>query len=333
VSDNIAQTLPAQQQPGTTLGKLISANHKAIASVLPKHLTPDRLARLALSEVNRNPGLAKADAASFIGALIQSAQLGLEPGAAGLGYLIPRFNKNTNKTEVQFQAGYKGLMMLARNSGEVGSIMAEVVCEGDEFSYMLGTAPHLRHKPATSGRGKVTHIYAVAHLFKSDDWQFSVMTTEEVDNVKARSGAQGFSPWKTDWDEMAKKTVIRRLCKYLPMSVEVMSHLGREEAAEAGVGPGSVAFVPEGMVDLPKERPTSLGGRMAAAQDADFEPVSAGGDDWDLMEGPELYAALEPLVASRMKWKRALADLSARADVPGMRALAREVATASGGVS
>lgn len=280
--------VPARQtvEPTTTLGQLIAQNQKAIASVLPKHVTPERIARLALAEGRRNPKLLEADAGTFIGALIQAASLGLEPGAAGMCYLIPRYNKYTRLNEVQMQIGYKGLMKLARNSGEVGSIMAELVCDGDEFAYMLGTAPFLKHRPSTdSDRGQPTHVYAVAHLHKSDDWQFAVMTVAEVEGIRGRANEQGFSPWKTDWDEMAKKTVIRRLCKYLPMSVEIMGAIGHEEAAETGNDVGSVAFVPDGFdaTSKPaangKPRKPGLADRMAGnagIEDAEFHDVPGG---------------------------------------------------------
>lgn len=321
-----SENLPAEA--GFSLGQLIKANHKAIASVLPKHVTPERMARLALAEARRNPQLLEADAGTFIGALIQASSLGLEPGPAGLGYLIPRFNKHTRLLEVQFQAGYKGLMKLARNSGEVGSIMAEVVCEGDLFEYMLGTNPFLKHKPALSGRGPVTHVYAVAHLHNSDDWQFTVMTTDEVEKVRDRAKATGFSPWQTDWEEMAKKTVLRRLMKYMPFSAEVMGAIGAEEAAEAGAGPGSVAFVPEGM-DMSAGKKQARGGglasKMAGVDEAEYEEVPQEQDDWSLMDGPQLYSALQDRADTRVRWKRALADLSARNDVDGMRKLAREM--------
>lgn len=321
------QTLPAKGEAGFTLGKLIQNNTKAIAAVLPKHVTPERMARMALAEARRNPKLLEADAGTFIGALIQAASLGLEPGPAGLGYLIPRWNKHTRLLEVQFQAGYKGLMQLARNSGQVGSFMAEVVRVGDEFSFALGTSPHLTHRPAMGERGPVTHVYAVAHLHKSDDWQFGVMTRDEIEAVQVRARAEGFSPWQSDWEEMAKKTVIRRLCKYLPMSAEVMAQLSSEESNEVGAGPGSVAWVPDGLdLGAPAAAPANLAGKMAQAEDASFEDVPDADrepDDWDVMDFPQLKTLLEEKASKRLPWRRAYADCVARGDEVGLRALAR----------
>ena len=322
-----------RSEPGTTLGQLITRNSKAIASVLPKHVTPERIARMALAEARRNPKLLEADAGTFIGALIQAASLGLEPGPAGLSYLVPRWNKHTGVLEVQFQAGYKGLMQLARNSGQVGSFMAEVVRTGDEFSFALGTAPHLTHRPAMGERGEVTHVYAVAHLHRSDDWQFVVMTKSEVEAVRRRSQAQGFSPWSTDWDEMAKKTAIRRLCKYLPMSAEMLALIAQEEALEAGQGMGSLAYVPDGL-ELPSVSPSTgapLAARMAQAEDASVEPAGAQGapegDDWDLLGLDDLVVALEEPASKSQRWKKAYNDCVARGDVEGLRELARAIHT------
>ena len=164
---------------------------------------------------------------------ITATQLGLEPGVAGMGELIPF--KTKQGWVCQFMPGYKGLMDLARRSGQVGAINAECVHENDRFSYSLGTNPHIEHVPAGGDRGKVTHVYAAAHLVATNEWQFKVLTREDVEMVRKGSRSGNVGPWQSHWDEMAKKTAIRALCKLLPASIEVQKAVALDEMADAGV--------------------------------------------------------------------------------------------------
>lgn len=189
------------------------------AMALPKHLSAERFARIALTEVRKNPDLAKCSPASFLGALVQSAQLGLEPGS-GLGhaYLIPFRNNKTGETDCTFMLGYKGLLELARRSGQLKRISAACVYQGDEFDYSLGTSEYIRHKPCGESRAvAVTHAYAVAE-FKDGGMQIEIMTRQQIDAIKNR-GRQN-KVWDSDFSEMARKTVLRRICKFLPLSSE-----------------------------------------------------------------------------------------------------------------
>ncbi|AWM79684.1 recombination protein RecT [Gammaproteobacteria bacterium ESL0073] len=226
-------------KPKTLKDLLAQANVQSqIAKAVPKHITPDRLARVAMTELNRVPALRECDPASFIGAVLQCAQLGLEP-SLGLGqaYLLPFKNKNKGITECQFIIGYRGMIDLARRSGQMVSLSAYAVYEYDEFDYELGLHPNLTHKPSQEAdRGKLTFVYAVANL-KDGGVQFEVMSRAQIDAIRAQSkaGKTDYSPWATHYEEMAKKTVIRRLFKYLPVSVEMSKAVGYDELAEAGV--------------------------------------------------------------------------------------------------
>ncbi len=205
---------------------------KELAKALPEHLNVQRFARIALTEVRKNPELAKCSAASFMGALVQSAQLGLEPGS-GLGhaYLIPFFNKKTGEHECTFIPGYKGLLTLARRSGEIKRISAACVFEGDMFDYSLGSEEYIKHKPCGETRAAaVTHVYGVCE-FKDGGLQMEVMTRQQIDAIKTR-GRQN-NVWNSDYTEMARKTVLRRLCKYLPLSPELADALRADGDAEA----------------------------------------------------------------------------------------------------
>jgi recombination protein RecT len=204
---------------------------------LPRHITPDRMIRLAMTTVQRTPELLECEPRSLAGALLQASQLGLEPdGVLGQAYLVPFRNNKTGKREVQFIAGYKGLVSLARRSGEVSSIDARVVREGDRFAYSFGLSPTLTHSPAEApaATAPITHAYAVIKL-KDGGHQFDVMTKAEIDAIRAQSRAGQSGPWVTHEAEMAKKTVLRRALKLAPMSVEAHRAVALDELAEDGV--------------------------------------------------------------------------------------------------
>jgi recombination protein RecT len=204
------------QEAQHILGKMQSEIQRA----LPKHLSGDRFARIALTQIRSNPSLLNALAtpegkASLLGALMQAAQLGLEPGVMGGCYLIP-YGK-----QVQFQLGYRGMIDLARRSGHVKTIYAMDVREADEFSLTFGVDGGLRHAPCLKGeRGAVMGYYAFAEL-EGGAYQYTYMTHAEVDRIRKTYSKGTSGPWFTEFDEMAKKTVIKRLFKMLPVSIEI----------------------------------------------------------------------------------------------------------------
>jgi recombination protein RecT len=232
------------QRPQTIAGLMADPKIKAqMALALPKHMTSDRLARIALTEIRKVPTLAKCDQTSFLGAIMQCAQLGLEPGGAlGHAYLLPFENRKKGITEVQFIVGYRGMIDLARRSGQIVSLTARTVHENDEFSYQYGLSEDLKHVPATGERGALQYVYAVAKL-KDGGVQFEVMSRSDIDKVRAQSKAGNYGPWQTHYDEMAKKTVIRRLFKYLPVSIELATAVTMDEKADAGLGQDNSAIL------------------------------------------------------------------------------------------
>jgi len=242
----------SQEKPATLAGLLSDPKVKAqMALALPKHMTADRLARIATTEIRKVPKLAACDQTSFLGAIMQCAQLGLEPGGAlGHAYLIP-FDKRqkvngrweTVGTEAQLIIGYRGMIDLARRSGQILSISARTVHVNDKFSYAYGLEETLDHVPSESGdRGELTHVYAVARL-KDGGVQFEVMSRADVEKVRALSKAGSSGPWVDHFDEMAKKTVIRRLFKYLPVSIEMQRAVVIDEKGEAGVSQDNAAVI------------------------------------------------------------------------------------------
>lgn len=222
---------PAQVTPKARITQLLSDNKAAIGLSLPRSMDADRFSRLLLTAVNTNPDLLGCDPKSFLAAGVQAAQLGLEPNdARGLAYLIPFRDKGVSK--VQLIIGYRGMIDLARRSGMVSSINAFAVYEGDHFRYELGLNPSIEHVPSPDcdeDPAKLTHVYAVAKV--QGEPQFVVLTRKQVDKVRASSrGAQSqYSPWTSHFAEMALKTAIRRLAKYLPQSVEVANAIESDE--------------------------------------------------------------------------------------------------------
>lgn len=217
------------------LTKYVAVNLKQIGSVMAKHITPEKMARTALSELRNNASLEKIaiqNPGSFLNAIVQASHLGLEIGGAlGQAYLVPF------KGEVKMMPGYRGLISLARRSGEITSINAEVVYENDIFDLELGINAKVTHKPELyRDRGAPKLAYMVAH-FKDGGHHFEWMSIADVEAVRKRSSAVASgrsTPWDTDYEQMVKKTVIRRGWKYLPMSIEMQSAEVAESAAERG---------------------------------------------------------------------------------------------------
>lgn len=209
-----------------TVRDLLSKSGDAISKVLPKHLSPERLTRVMMLAVNQNNDLLKCTGASLMQAVIQSASLGLEPGGSlGHAYLVPY------GTGCTFIIGYRGMLDLARRSGQIESIEAHVVYSADKFIVKFGTEPKIDHEPEFDrDRGAFRLVYAVAKL-KDGGIVTEVMTKADVDAIKARSKARN-GPWQTDYNEMARKTVVRRIFKYLPVSIEVLEAVDQSDRAE-----------------------------------------------------------------------------------------------------
>jgi recombination protein RecT len=222
----------------TTISALLTKNKNQIQIALPAHMKTDRLIRVAMTEVHKNKDLLACDPYSVCGAVVQAAQLGLEPGGAlGHCYLVPY------KGKAQLQLGYRGMIDLARRSGAILSISARVVYEKDFFEYEFGLNERLEHKPFEGeDPGAPVKFYAVAHI-KDGGRQFEVMTFAQVEKVRKKSPGANSAPWREHFEEMAKKTVIRRLFKYLPVSIELQRAVGLDEMAEAGVDQRNSSFI------------------------------------------------------------------------------------------
>ncbi|WP_433956958.1 recombinase RecT [Cytobacillus horneckiae] len=208
-----------QVSPENTLNTLLKKMGPEIQRALPKHMDADRIARIALTAVRTTPKLLECEQTSFLAAIMQSAQLGVEPNTGlGQAYLIP-YGK-----QVQFQLGYKGLIDLAVRSGQYKAIYAHEVYENDVFDHSYGLNKDLIHKPSAIPEGDPKGYYAVYHL-QNGGYDFVYWTRERIDqHAKKFSQAvqKGWtSPWKTNYDAMAKKTVLKEVLKYAPKSIEL----------------------------------------------------------------------------------------------------------------
>ncbi len=226
----------AIKQESNTVRKTLEQMKPQLEMALPKHLTPERLIRVAMTAVQNTPKLLECDRTSLLSSIMTCAQLGLEPdGVLGQAYLIPF--KTRGQMRVQFIPGYKGLITLARNSGDVTSIQAQAVHENDHFVFEFGLNERLEHRPAQGERGDVVYFYAIAK-FKDGGYHWDVMTRSQVEKIRDES--QGYkaavasakkynkpvnSPWVDHFEEMGKKTVIRRIAKYLPMDVQKAAYI------------------------------------------------------------------------------------------------------------
>lgn len=247
-----------------------------IKAALPRHMTPERLARIVTTEIRKVPKLAECTPVSFFGAVIQCAQLGLEPGnALGHAYILP-YDRNvkdgngwTKIKEAQLIIGYRGMIDLARRSGQIVSIDARAVYEGDKFDCRLGLDAHIEHipdwnNPNRANAAKLTFVYAVAKL-KDGGIQFDVMSRSEVEGIRARSKAKDKGPWVDDFAAMALKTVVRRLFKFLPVSIELQTAVSLDERADAGLTQDNGAII-DGQFSVVDEDYGNEPGNTGAAQ-------------------------------------------------------------------
>lgn len=232
-----SKTMSVNQMGGGSVQQFFEANKGSLEAVLPRHMSADKMLKTAMTALRTTPGLRECNVASLMGSVIVCAQMGLEPNTPlGHAYLVPFNNKKAGRKEVQVIIGYKGYIHLARNSGEIVSLSGEPVYrrEIDEgrFELRKGTDGYIRHEPILEGdAGEIVGFYAVAQ-FKGDGYQFEYMPRSKVDAIMLASQSGGkYGPWKDHYEEMGRKTPIRRLAKYLPLSMELANAVGLDDAA------------------------------------------------------------------------------------------------------
>jgi recombination protein RecT len=242
---NTPETGTLTKRPPTkieTFRDVLGKMKNQLAVALPKHLDVDRMLRIVFTTVQRNPALLDCTRDSLLGCIVQCAQLGLEPdGLLGHAYLIPFKNRKENRLECQLIIGYKGLLKLARQSGEIASVSARVVYSKDLFEYEYGLNEKLRHIPYVQQEekddsGVPVFAYAIFRL-KDGSHHFDVMSYREIEFIRKGSPSGNSPAWSDHWDEMAKKTAIRRAAKMSPASIEdrMARAISLDERADAGV--------------------------------------------------------------------------------------------------
>lgn len=231
----------AQNTQNLGLKVLLQKMEGQIAKALPTVLTPERYTRMVMTALSTKPELQRCTPESFLGAVMQAAQLGVEPNTPlGQAYLIPY--KNKGRLECQFQLGYKGLLDLAYRSGEISIVDAQAVHENDFFEYEYGLEPKLKFKPQLNDRGPVIAYYAMFKT-KNGGYNFLVMSKEDIIAHKeqySKAAGSGYSPWLTNFDSMAKKTVLKQALKYAPLKSDFVKEVATDGTVKTTIQPNMV---------------------------------------------------------------------------------------------
>jgi recombination protein RecT len=251
-----------------TLVEMLDKVRPQVMLALPKGFDAGRMIRTVLTAVQKTPKLMQCTPQSIVLAVLQAAQLGLDvDGFLGHAYLVPYWNKKSGKNEAQLQVGYRGFIALARRSGEISAISAEIVYSEDSFSVSLGTDRKVTHLPAPGDRGEAIGAYAVV-FYKDGFKDFEWMTKNQIEHVRKSSKAADDGPWVTHWEEMARKSPIRRLAKRLPLSAED-SALIRAAVLDEYHEASDVDDPPAGIIELEPESPLLTNGNVPDGQYAE----------------------------------------------------------------
>ena len=249
---NVLERLNGKENKPATLIDWLSKMRPELEKALPRHVSPDRILRIAMTAIRTSPKLQSCEPMSFIAALMQSAQLGLEPNTPlGECYLIP-YNSKTGM-KVQFQIGYKGIITLAQNTGQYRSIYSHEVHKNDVFSFELGLHKDLKHIPADEPEGEPTYYYACYHLLNGG-YDFIIWSRNKVEKHRdqySKAAKYPDSSWQTDFNAMAKKSVVIALLKYAPKSIELARQLAMDSTVKKEIASDMTEVPAEDMeIDL-----------------------------------------------------------------------------------
>lgn len=278
-------TTTALQKRTNTVGDFLETNRAKIANALPKHISATRMLSVVMNSIEKTPDLNKCTLDSLLACVLTSSSLGIEPdGVLGQAYIIPYENKQKKCFEAQFQIGYKGLIALARRSGVIESLSAQPVFANDKFDYEYGLNEKLVHRPADGERGPLKYAYAIAK-FKDGGHHFEVMTKTDILKIKnASMGANSkFSPW-TKWpEEMWRKTAAKKLCKFLPMAVELSRVALQDEEDDMGLKEANVTP----MTMVTDSNKNDLTDRLTAREEGTIPPAGSpiDSDNSELADG------------------------------------------------
>lgn len=262
------------------LQAILETRAKTFAKLLPKHMTADRLIKIACMAASRNPDLVKCTASSFLMAMMQASETGLEPGGVmGDAYLVPRWNNKLRpaQQEVHFQPGYLGLLKLARQTDAIDFIGVWPVFEGDEFVYERNPMLVLRHKPDREHPErevpqKLTDVWALAKLKGSTEPEEKVLSRQQIEFFRKFSQSPTKGPWVDHYIAMCLKTCLRQLLKFLPKSTRL------ERAMEIDIARDQGTDTDDGGMDFLPPSPRELPAAGEPAHDPQTGEVIDGGD-------------------------------------------------------
>lgn len=261
--------LPAVQEVRGAIEKM-APQFKA---ALPAHVSVEKFVRVTLTAVQTNPNLLEADRRTLFAAATKAAQMGLLPDGRE-GAIV------TFKNQAQWMPMVAGIMKLVRNSGEISTWSVQAVYENDHFDFCLGDEEHITHKPALANRGKLIAVYSIVTM-KDGEKSREVMSVEDVNAIRGRSRSGQSGPWVSDFAEMAKKTVVRRHSKRLPLSTDIDGVIKEDD--ELFMPPEPVAQEPAQEAEKPSaaRRPSRLN---KVAEQA--PPAAAHADDDGVIDVP-----------------------------------------------
>jgi recombination protein RecT len=300
------QIAERRENPVTVIRQNLQAMAPEFQAALPKHISVEKFTRTAMTAIQSNPDLQEAERRSLFGAIVKLAQDGLLPDGREAAIVI--FNtKNRGggwDKKAQAMPMIAGILKKIRNSGDVAKVSAHVVCENDEFVWHLGFDEDVTHNPPPldQPRGRIIGTYATAVL-KDGERLLEVMSLEEIERVRAVSRSKDKGPWVDWFGEMARKTVMRRLSKRLPMSTDLDDPFERDDTLNHVDTPVISMAAPE-----PVSRLDALEQHIQAEHDPDTgEVIEEGGDQSNTGEGPDLANAIADIEAAEI-----IADVNAR---------------------
>lgn len=298
---------------------ILEAYKPQIAAALPKHLNADRMARIALTCYRMTPKLAECEPLSVFAAVIQAAQLGLEPGLNGRAYLIPY------GTQCQFVPGWKGLVELANRSGRA-SIQTGVIYKDQKYEFVDGSTRTLKilNETECEDAADITHAYAVGRIKGMEDWPYlEVWRVGKIERHRDRYNKVGKRHYSFEnWEMYARKVTLLQVLKYLPSTPELEAAIILNDSAEVGQQnlsvrdaiDGTFAHVPD---DLPLAAGSPKGPDVASGsgqpQTGGSEEIFAACDDaikakdWDLardlLRSPKLTPSQHAMLKDRIPAK------------------------------
>lgn len=273
-----------------------------LGKAMPAHCKPERMARVAITALTRTPKLSDCTQASFFKCLLDLSAWGLEPDGRH-AHLIPY------GTECTLVLDYKGLVQLAYRSGCVNAIHADVVRRGDLFDYSSGYirnhVPWFLRDPADRPKvaGEVYAAYCICQL-KDNTAKHEIMSVDEIEGIRKRSKAGTKGPWVTDWNEMAKKTVFRRLSKWLPLSAEIIEAFHGDDDGLASIQGHQTKRIAvsdvSGIFHQPEAEPLAID-VVASEPEATSEPVEGVAVAEPTIQPDSPRDAVDPLEIYRQK--------------------------------